>query len=133
MKSYADKLLSPKWQKKRLEILNRDGFKCALCSDEETTLHIHHKSYKSGCEPWEYDNSNLITLCKECHECVELERQSNVQEFPIKSYKSKTSPSIVFYYSNWISSFWLYLDKYKFHASMTNELILLLAKEINNG
>ena len=29
--TYSDKLKSPKWQKKRLEVLNLRGFKCEKC------------------------------------------------------------------------------------------------------
>lgn len=31
-------------------------------------LDIHHKFYKENHLAWEYDNSNLITLCRDCHE-----------------------------------------------------------------
>lgn len=31
-------------------------------------LHVHHKYYKDGLLPWEYDNDALCTLCWECHE-----------------------------------------------------------------
>ena len=41
-KTYSQKLRDPKWQKKRLEVLQRDEFCCQLCNDKETELHIHH-------------------------------------------------------------------------------------------
>lgn len=66
MSNYSEKLRSPKWQKKRLEILSRDNFTCQYCKDAETELHIHHLEY-SG-EPWQVENDKLITLCKNCHE-----------------------------------------------------------------
>lgn len=69
--SYGDKLKNPLWQKKRLDILNRDQFTCQLCSDTTTELHIHHKEYIKGREPWEYEDSNFQTLCKHCHEVSE--------------------------------------------------------------
>lgn len=78
--SYSEKLKSPKWQKKRLEILQRDNFKCLCCNNDEKTLHIHHLEY-NNCEPWEYENASLITLCEDCH---------NNEEF----LKNFTSPSI---------------------------------------
>lgn len=65
--SYSDQLKNPKWQRRRLEILNRDNFTCQLCRDTETELQIHHKKYTPGSLPWEYDNSELVTLCKHCH------------------------------------------------------------------
>jgi len=65
--SYYDKLKDPKWQKKRLEILNRDNFTCQSCMSDDNTLHVHHKSYDKGREPWDYPNTCFITLCEECH------------------------------------------------------------------
>lgn len=63
--TYSEKLKDPRWQKKRLQILKRDRFKCRYCGDKQTELQIHHLKY-SG-EPWEADNENLITTCKHCH------------------------------------------------------------------
>lgn len=66
-KSYLDKLKDPRWQKKRLLILERDGWACRLCHDTENTLHVHHKIYIRGNEPWEYEDGLLISLCEDCH------------------------------------------------------------------
>lgn len=66
-KTYSEKLRDPRWQKKRLEIFNRDDFKCLSCGSKEKTLHVHHGIYKKGCEPWEYENDSLHTLCEDCH------------------------------------------------------------------
>lgn len=68
MSTYAEKLKHPLWQKKRLKILERDGFKCQLCSDEETELQVHHLKYTG--EPWEAPDKDLQTLCKHCHSIV---------------------------------------------------------------
>jgi hypothetical protein len=67
--TYAEKLRDPRWQKKRLEILGRDGFACCLCGDKETELHVHHKKYNG--DPLEANNKELETLCKHCHLLVE--------------------------------------------------------------
>lgn len=71
MKTYAEKLRDPRWQKKRIEVFERDGFKCRDCGDEKTELHIHHCFYERG-DPWKTDAQFLLTLCKDCH----FERQS---------------------------------------------------------
>lgn len=73
--TYKEKLLDPRWQKKRLEILQRDNFKCRYCEDDQTTLHIHHLTYKTKyTDPWDYDESYLMTACKDCHHVItELE------------------------------------------------------------
>lgn len=73
MNTYSKKLRHPKWQKKRLEILNRDGFRCCLCGDKDTTLNVHHKKYKG--DPWESDLEDLQTVCEHCHNAIhELEK-----------------------------------------------------------
>lgn len=65
--SYKEQLKSPKWQKKRLEILNRDNFTCQICGATDKQLHVHHTTYISGKEIWDYNDFQLITLCDECH------------------------------------------------------------------
>jgi len=42
MMNYADKLKDPRWQKKRLKIMERANWECESCGDSEKTLHIHH-------------------------------------------------------------------------------------------
>lgn len=71
MKTYSEKLRDPRWQKKRLEIMERDKFCCSRCTDNESTLNVHHHYYKRGASPWDYHQSALTTLCEGCHECVE--------------------------------------------------------------
>lgn len=67
-KTYGDKLLDPRWQQKRTQILTRDGFCCRTCSDPSSTLEIHHLSYRG--EPWEVPDDQLVTLCRHCHRIV---------------------------------------------------------------
>jgi hypothetical protein len=67
--NYSDKLRDPRWQKRRLEILERDGWACQVCGDKEHTLHVHHKVYEQGKDPWDYDGESLVTLCDFCHLC----------------------------------------------------------------
>ncbi len=71
-KSYSQQLKDPRWQKKRLEIMSRDNFRCVQCENSKNTLHVHHKKYEHGKKPWEYDDSELITLCDTCHELLHI-------------------------------------------------------------
>jgi hypothetical protein len=64
---YAAKLRDPRWQKKRLEILDFDSFTRQECGDATTTLHVHHRYYQFGRDPWDYPKSALATLCESCH------------------------------------------------------------------
>ncbi len=70
-KTYSEKLQDPRWQRQRLEIMQRDNFTCQTCGDTKTTLQIHHIRYAKGKEPSEYDNDMLITLCGHCHDILE--------------------------------------------------------------
>lgn len=65
--TYSEKLESPLWQKKRLEIMNRDNWTCQHCGTKTTQLQIHHLDYWKGLDPWEYPADMLITVCKDCH------------------------------------------------------------------
>lgn len=67
-KKYLDLLKDPRWQKMRLKIFERDNWKCQYCGSTNKTLHVHHKLYKKGCNPWEYEDTFLITLCEKCHQ-----------------------------------------------------------------
>lgn len=73
--TYREKLLDPRWQKKRLEILERDGWTCAYCGDTESTLHVHHKRYRRNVDPWDVPDSDLVTLCCHCHEVETSDRR----------------------------------------------------------
>lgn len=68
-KSYFEKMKDPKWQKKRLKILERDGFACVACGETEKTLHVHHKKYY-GKNPWSVSDDDLQTLCDTCHKLL---------------------------------------------------------------
>ncbi len=74
MTAYLEKFKDPRWQKKRLKILERDNFTCQECSNQEMTLHVHHRYYKTKTDPWDYPNEALITLCEECHEIERMVR-----------------------------------------------------------
>lgn len=67
--TYSEKLKDPRWQKKRLKILERDEFSCKSCGDTEKTLNVHHIAYDTN--PWDTEDKLLITLCEECHEAEE--------------------------------------------------------------
>jgi 5-methylcytosine-specific restriction endonuclease McrA len=67
MSWYSEQLKNPKWQRKRLEILERDDFKCQGCGNTDQTLHVHHYRYIKGKLYWDYDDELLVTLCDFCH------------------------------------------------------------------
>lgn len=77
---YSKKLLDPRWQKKRLEILNRDNWCCQICGDDQNTLHVHHRRYIPNREPWDIPNELLATLCAACHESETNELEPAVHD-----------------------------------------------------
>jgi len=64
---YAEQYNHPNWQRMRLFVLNRDGFRCRKCGNHHRLLHVHHKKYERNKFIWEIDPNNLITLCEVCH------------------------------------------------------------------
>lgn len=68
VKDYTD----PRWQKVRLEIMDRDKFTCRCCGDAESELQVHHLAYAKGKRIWDAPPSDLLTLCRNCHELVEM-------------------------------------------------------------
>jgi len=65
---YTAKLKDPRWQKKRLDILNLANWRCEDCRRGDRQLEVHHCAYVPRTEPWEYDAALLMCLCGECHE-----------------------------------------------------------------
>lgn len=79
---YWEKLRDGRWQRKRLEVMERDDFTCKRCSrrgDDGATLNVHHKIYRKGRDPWDYVDTDLVTLCEECHE-VETGSRARLNE-----------------------------------------------------
>jgi len=68
---YQRKLAHPLWQKKRLEVMQRDGFKCTNCQSTEDELHIHHLYYLPNTLPQDYPLTAYTTFCNTCHEIEE--------------------------------------------------------------
>lgn len=64
---YADQLRDPRWQKKRLRIFDRDGWRCLKCGNDKEQLHVHHPKYRGRLMAWEYEDNELETVCNTCH------------------------------------------------------------------
>lgn len=66
--TYSEKFKDPRWQKMRLQVLERCQWKCIQCHDKASTLHVHHVYYMAGRDPWEYPSASMVALCAKCHE-----------------------------------------------------------------
>lgn len=65
--TYAQQLAHPKWQRRRLEMLNAAGWACTACGNDDNQLHVHHRQYFKGRMAWEYADHELAVLCNDCH------------------------------------------------------------------
>jgi hypothetical protein len=86
--TFQDQYKHPKWQKRRLEILERDDFTCQKCGDTETMLHVHHKVYHRNRKVWDYKDFDLTTLCKHCHTQIDKIKPLKNEFNKIRIYKS---------------------------------------------
>lgn len=98
---YAEQRKDPRWQKKRLEIMERDGFKCLDCDDATNMLNVDHAYYIKGRMPWNYPAWSLRTVCAACHKLKhahddEGEEQGERQEWEfILEFISGKNPDII--------------------------------------
>jgi hypothetical protein len=86
--AFFKKYKDPRWQKKRLEIMERDEFSCLDCGDSEKTLNVHHKWYEKDTAPWDYPDECYETLCEDCHKEHE-NTKSQIKEYIKKLYHSE--------------------------------------------
>lgn len=63
--TYAQKLKDPRWQKKRLKVLEAANWMCEACGETKETLHVHHDKYSNN--PWDAPLNKLHCLCEKCH------------------------------------------------------------------
>jgi len=87
-KKYSEKLKDPRWQKMRLQVLERDEWTCQRCFDSESTLNVHHLRYEKGKDPWEYPLDNFLTLCESCH-TSEFEMRHDYEQMLLSIIREK--------------------------------------------
>src|SRR5687767_732853 len=75
MSGYSELLRDPRWQKKRLQILERENWTCETCGATDQELHVHHGYYERDKMPWDYHDDTLHCLCWECHSLAEMQRK----------------------------------------------------------
>lgn len=135
---YIETLRDPRWQKKRLQILKRDKFRCKLCGDDKTHLQVHYKEYKNNLMPWEYCNSDLITLCEHCHNAVTIAKEdgglnglkaiklkTETEGTYIKTYSRKGKNRVAF----WLFKNNIYQDSFLIAISEIKSLLKVMHHE----
>jgi len=98
--NYGEQLKDPRWQKRRLEIMQRDNFTCRRCGNglnDGVSLNVHHFTYRK-CKPWEYFDYELVTLCENCHhEIHDIEPKETHQ---LKTQKAVANNLKLIFYRN---------------------------------
>ncbi len=95
MSKWSSAFRDSRWQRKRLEVMERDGWRCTSCGKSAgVILNVHHIHYEAGLAPWEYSLSSLVTWCETCHE-TRHELQKNallaISQFPFDLFLSVMS------------------------------------------
>lgn len=89
---WKDQYKHPLWQKKRLEVLEYNGFVCQSCESVDKTIHVHHRRYVKGRKIWEYGVLEFDVLCEGCHSEVHAHKDilmdliSRVPAYEIASF-----------------------------------------------
>lgn len=86
--TYSEKLKDPRWQRRRLKVMEYAHWRCQICGKSDSTLHCHHSYYTRGKLPWQYPDGAIICICDACHEKIHGKKPSRlfervVQEPPI--------------------------------------------------
>ena len=130
---YAKKLQDPRWQRKRLEVMQAAGWTCVICGDKDEELNVHHPAYSAYHEPWDY--TNLQCLCRTCHTIQHLPKEKMI----LHAKQIVTEHVVITHRQEFLKDQkeWqkLYLDRQDFEAALflqdfikesTNEYDLLI-------
>ena len=115
---YSEKLKDPRWQKKRLEIFERDEWFCRKCGDDKATLAVHHLFYRPNTDPWDYPNEDLLTLCEECHS-EEYEGRPEAERVLLNELKSDR-----YFHADIINIAYIFAMINKINPPFPNEVIV---------
>jgi len=79
MSSIGPKLVHPRldtvtYESLRRQVLRRDGWRCQSCGTM-ANLEVHHKQFRS--QSGQDSEENLITLCVDCHEEMDIPRRDS--------------------------------------------------------
>jgi len=84
--TYADKLNDPRWIIMSTKAIRRDKFRCQGCGILAEKPEVHHRCYIPSREPWDYDLSDLVTYCPECHRKAHNRHQESGEIIGINYY-----------------------------------------------
>lgn len=67
---HKEDLEDSRWVALVKQIRKRDRDRCQECGRKKRKgleMNVHHLHYYPNRKPWEYDESDLVTLCRDCH------------------------------------------------------------------
>lgn len=67
---YRDQLKSPEWKQFSRRMREEKGGFCHACKMAHKVMHVHHKAYEKGREPWAYKSHEVTLLCEDCHKMM---------------------------------------------------------------
>ena len=85
-RTYVEKLRDPRWQRRRLEIFQRDNWTCQLCSRTDLELHVHHL-YRTTKDPW--DEPDLRLTVESLLKSFRLHRENELLVADLKRKNSE--------------------------------------------
>ena len=77
---YTEQLKDPRWLAFRAKVLVKAHHQCSRCGGT-TCLQVHHPFYEPNRYAWEYKLSDVVVLCRSCHEKahgLDLDKQLDV-------------------------------------------------------
>lgn len=66
---HHDLAYAPEWKALRAKVVADRGAKCESCGNRGR-LAVHHRHYFRDRRVWEYEEADLLVLCKACHSIV---------------------------------------------------------------
>lgn len=78
-----------KWKKKRNAILRRDHYKCVRCARygiNKQATEVHHIKPVDEYPEYAYEDRNLMSLCRACHNAQHPEKSTQMQRARKKSF-----------------------------------------------
>lgn len=72
----------PVYKRARSRVLKRDGHKCQMpkCGSS-SRLNVHHIQTWSSASSLRYEEYNLITLCRKCHDSIKNQEHNYISLF----------------------------------------------------
>lgn len=67
--NYNRQLKSKEWKNFRKKVFKIKGKKCEICGSTKQ-LNIHHPFYTKGKLAWQYNPSDMMVLCRDCHKNI---------------------------------------------------------------